>query len=246
MIKNEEEAGRSASIFHRAGPGWSSLHSWIFLLVVAIGLFVIGWQNRYYYLSPLGLGKAYRIDKLFGGIQEYDPAKGWILADIRPMMPPSSQPPSPMSMMEPPSMTPGSASVPMPGMMVPPSGIASVSRPQLPMVEKQEPPSSFAKEDVHEEPQPTVASSKPETLRELTEEERLEAFKKTFPDYGKDEFQLANDDLYPDWKKRVPRGTWSEFLTVYGDFVQWWGDQGSPAEAGFKLWNDFLTTKTKH
>ncbi len=51
--------------------GWTSLHSWIFLAIVILAVLVMGFQNRYHYLSPLGLGKAYRIDKLFGGIQEY-------------------------------------------------------------------------------------------------------------------------------------------------------------------------------
>ena len=77
-----DETRRADPKSNRTGQGWSSLHSWIFLAIVAVGLFVIGWQNRYYYLSPLGLGKAYRIDKLFGGIQEFEPSKGWIKAEI--------------------------------------------------------------------------------------------------------------------------------------------------------------------
>jgi len=82
--------------------------------------------------------------------------------------------------------------------------------------------------------------------QELTKEERLKAFQKLFPDFGEPEFQLANDDLFPDWKKTVsPNGTWQQFLAVYKDFIQWWNDTGSPAESGFKLWRDFLASREK-
>jgi hypothetical protein len=98
-----------------------------------------------------------------------------------------------------------------------------------------------------EEPKVTAATGSKETPKELTEEEKLQVFKKVFPEFGKDEFQLANDDLYPDWKKTVsPTGTWSDFLSVYGDFVQWWNDQGSPPEPGYKLWRDFLANRPKN
>ncbi len=249
-----DETRRADPKTHRTGQGWSSLHSWIFLLVVAIGLFVIGWQNRYHYLSPLGLGKAYRIDKLFGGIQEFDPKKGWIKAEI-----PSPPPPQAMSMMEPPRQ-PGSAAVPMnmPSMTQPPA--ASMPSPPPPKVatEKPAPPPKVMTKETPEEPHPTVASSPRETVgeqaketpketEELSEKEKLDEFKKVFPDFGKDEFQLANDDLYPDWKKRIsPDGTWSSFLDVYGQFVQWWTDQGSPPEPGFKLWKEFTAKSLKH
>ena len=33
------------------------------------------------------MGKAYRIDKLFGGIQEFDPALGWIAAQLQAVPP---------------------------------------------------------------------------------------------------------------------------------------------------------------
>ncbi len=55
----------------------------IFLAIVALGLIVVGFENRYHYLSPLGLGKAYRIDKFFGGIQEFDPSQGWVVASFK-------------------------------------------------------------------------------------------------------------------------------------------------------------------
>jgi hypothetical protein len=240
----------------RTGHGWSSLHSWIFLAIVAVGLFVIGWQNRYYYLSPLGLGKAYRIDKLFGGIQEFDPKGGWIKAEIPSA---SSPPPQSMSMMEPPRQ-PGSPGAPMnmPSMTQPPSVSIPSGPPPRAAMESPAPPPTVMTKETPEEPRPTTASSPRETVEEeakepaketaeLSEKEKLDEFNKTFPDFGKDEFQLANDDLYPDWKKRIsPDGTWSEFLDVYGQFVQWWTDQGSPPEPGFKLWKEFTSKSLKH
>ncbi|MDQ7783016.1 MAG: hypothetical protein RDU20_09065, partial [Desulfomonilaceae bacterium] len=117
MIVNDNDARRPETAAQRPVSGWTSLHSWIFLAVVAVGLLLIGIQNRYHYLSPLGLGKAYRIDKLFGGIQEFDPTRGWIKAELQaPGLPPT------MSMMPPESAT-GSPAVPMhmPGTL-PPGG----------------------------------------------------------------------------------------------------------------------------
>lgn len=241
---------------NRTRQGWTSLHSWIFLAIVAVGLLVIGWQNRYFYLSPLGLGKAYRIDKLFGGIQEFDPSNGWVRAQI-----PTGPPPQPPTSMNEPPMQPGSPpSMSMnmpPSVLQPPSSIpatpATPALPQPPKVATEEsaPTPQVATKEAAEEPHPQAASSttqvaetqeaKPAAVpAELTEKEKLDEFHKSFPDFGKDEFQLANDDLYPDWKKRVaPDGTWEEFLEVYGQFVQWWNDQGSPPEPGFKLWKEF-------
>ena len=91
----------------------------------------------------------------------------------------------------------------------------------------------------------TVVPSQPiPKQKELTPAEKFSSFQKEFPDFGKDEYQLANDDLYPDWKANVnPNGTWKEFLTVYRDFIQWWNDAGSPPEPGFKLWKDYLKAK---
>jgi len=77
-------------------------------------------------------------------------------------------------------------------------------------------------------------------------ENRLESFRKAYPGYGDEEFKLADEDLFPDWKKKVsPDGTWADFLPVYGEFVQWWIKAGSPAENGLKLWHDFLAAKTE-
>jgi hypothetical protein len=210
-------------------PGWTSLHSWIFLAIVALALLVIGLQNRYHYLNPQGLGKAYRIDKLFGGIQEFEPGRGWISAQLQSMAPGQG-----LSMMEPPAE--GSQAVPMnmPGAMAPriEAGPPTVSaiRPT-------------PKEETVARREPSVAAK---AAQEPSVEEKYKIFKKAFPEFGQDEFQLANDDLYPDWKKsEAPNGTWPQFLALYKDFIQWWTDAGSPPEPGYKLWKDFRTGKSK-
>ncbi len=83
--------------------------------------------------------------------------------------------------------------------------------------------------------------------KEMTADEKFSAFKKVFPNFGKDEFMLANDDLYPDWKKSIaPNGSWNDFLNTYGQFIQWWNDAGSPPEPGLKLWKDFVSSVKKH
>lgn len=247
MIVNDD-ASRRPDRSQGSTTGWTSLHSWIFLAIVAVGLLLIGIQNRYHYLSPLGLGKAYRIDKLFGGIQEFDPTQGWIKAQLQAMPPPT------MSMMPP---QPSGSAVPMnmPGTLPPPGSAVQPSVTPPGQAEKETVTSSVTVEEIAAEKQPAQsakeeASPPPEAAPpppkpvELTTEQKFEAFKEHFPDFGKDEFQLANDDLYPDWKKRMnPQGTWQQFLSVYGDFIQWWTDAGSPAESGFKLWNDFLEAK---
>lgn len=229
-----DESRRPESKLYRPAAGWTALHSWIFLAIVAFGLIVIGLQNRYHYLSPLGLGKAYRIDKLFGSIQEFDPGQGWVVAQLQ------IGPPQAMSMMEP----PGSRAVPMnmPGMMphAPAEPAESTTPPGA--VQREDPSLSARKETIA--PSPAVQAARPKEAAEPNKEDKYKIFQQVFPDYGKDEFQLANDDLYPDWKKNMaPNGTWTEFLAVYRDFIQWWNDQGSPPEPGFKLWKDFLANK---
>lgn len=258
MIVNDDEPRRPEFTAQRPTSGWTSLHSWIFLAVVAAGLLVVGIQNRYHYLSPLGLGKAYRIDKLFGGIQEFDPSKGWIKAQLQP----SALPPT-MSMMPPQSS--GSQAVPMntPGTVPPPGTAVQPSAAQVPEEEKEEVATSVTVEDIPRSqpaarkppveppsestaPSPAVATT-PSRAPELSQEEKFAVFKKQFRDFGKDEFQLANDDLYPEWKKNLkPDGTWEEFLDVYGEFIQWWSDAGSPAESGMTLWKKFLEATGKN
>ncbi len=220
MIVNDNEVRRPDPRGPRNGAGWTRIHSWIFLAIVALGLLVIATQNRYHYLNPQGLGKAYRIDKLFGGIQEFEPDKGWVTAQLQTMVPPQS-----LSMMEPPSM--GSQAVPMTG-GIPPS-TDYVQPGQIPGKEEVAPGRPQAKE-----------------APEMSKADRLRVFKQAFPDFGQDEFQLADDDLYPYWKKtEAPNGTWPEFLGVYKEFIQWWTDAGSPAEQGFQLWKDFRAAKGK-
>jgi hypothetical protein len=236
MIVNDD-VRRPEPRQYRPQGGWTTLHSWIFLGIVALGLIVIGLQNRYHYLNPQGLGKAYRIDKLFGSIQEFDPSQGWIVAQLQ-----IGAPPQALSMMEP----PGSRAVPMnmPGAMsqspteTPEPGLAAPPG----AVHREDPSLSAAKGKGTQAP--AVQAVTPKESPELSKEEKYKAFQHAFSDFGKDEFQLANDDLYPDWKKSLaPKGTWTEFLVVYRDFIQWWNDSGSPPEAGFKLWKDFLAGK---
>ena len=237
MILNDD-VRRPGSRDQQSISGWTSLHSWIFLAIVVLGVLIMAFQNRYHYLSPLGLGKAYRIDKIFGGIQEYDPGQGWIAAQLQPLPPQQA-----MSMPGP----EGSQAMPMhmPGSL-PPSppamGMGTVQAPEV----KEEPAAPLVTTKEATPKSGSVQSTRTKESAEMTLEEKIKAFKKAFPDFGKEEFQLANDDLYPDWKKSVaPNGTWSEFLGTYRDFVQWWIDQGSPAESGSKLWKEFLASRGK-
>jgi hypothetical protein len=222
MSATEENVQRPESAAKSTG-GWSNQHSWIFLIIIAVGLLFLLMQNRHQYLSPLGLGKAYRIDKLFGSIQEYDPEKGWVAAQLQPVqMPPGGA-------MEPPSM----ASRPQPT-YVPPPALSSPSQNITPQPK-----------ETQQTRKETAAKPEPKSVRtaELSQDEKLKLFQQAFPEFGKDEFQLADDDLYPDWKKINPNGTWPEFLGIYRDFIKWWTDAGSPPEPGFKLWKDFLSKK---
>lgn len=215
----------------RAG-GWTSIHSWVFLGIIAAAMLVLIVQNRYHYLSPLGLGKAYRIDKVFGGIQEFDPTQGWVTAQLQIA---AGQPQVSMGGSEPSIASSRAVPMNMPGYGMGPERPEPAAPPVI------QPKESVAPVIPKEAPagKPTVATRAAEP--ELTKEEKFKAFKVFFPDFDQDEFQLANDDLYPDWKKNVaPNGSWSEFLTVYRDFIQWWTDAGSPSEQGYKLWKDFL------
>jgi hypothetical protein len=229
----------------RLKPGWTALHSWIFLVIVAIGLLAILLQNRYHYLSPLGLGKAYRIDKLFGSIQEFDPSDGWISARLM------GAPPTQMSGMAP-SPHVGSQAVPMnmpaprPGEMVGSAGNAPAEQAPIPSATERMEVSPGTPAAPEPRTKPAVREAPP-AVREKPEmgpEERLSVFLKAFPDYGEEEYQLANDDLYPAWKKAMaPQGTWPEFVNVYREFINWWVAEGSPAESGLKLWGDFMATR---
>ncbi len=234
MIVPDENARRSEPGQTRSGYGWTTLHSWIFLGIVAVGLLLIGAQNRYHYLSPFGLGKAYRIDKLFGGIQEFEPNKGWVSAQL------VTGPPPHMAMNE-------TSAVPARPPVQPPPAMNAPSAPaeqEAPSPAKANAPAYVEKDAQMPEVTPMPAV-KPKP-KELTQEERFKMFQQEFPEYGKEEFQLATDDLYPDWKKNVAsNGTWNEFLNTYKDFIQWWTDNGSPPEPGLKLWKDFTADKKK-
>ncbi|MGC8906254.1 MAG: hypothetical protein ACP5M0_02310 [Desulfomonilaceae bacterium] len=237
MLSTDETRREETSYKPRQTVGWTQLHSWVFIIIVALGVGVIAMQNRYHYLSPLGLGKAYRIDKLFGGIQEFDPSAGWITAQL------AVPPPSPaLSMMEPPGPPVASRAVPM--NMPAPATPTEVPTPAHP-TEKgfQEQPAAPGTPPPAP-PEQTVSQPAAKETPELSNEEKFQKFQKLFPQFGQEEFQLANDDLYPDWKANVSKsGTWDQFLTVYRDFVQWWLDAGSPPEPGFKLWKEFLASR---
>jgi hypothetical protein len=239
VLQNDSERKLEQSNGSMPG-GWTVVHSWIFLAIVAVGFTVIAWQNRYHYLSPLGLGKAYRIDKLFGGIQEFDPATGWVTAQLQTLLPQQA-----MSMMEPPPSLSQAVPMNMPG-SVRQAGTPEAQVSGAPELRRDEPfvqdrDREIAKTQVAAQPPPI--SSTQNIPSEMGKEEKLMFFQKLFPEFGQDEFQLANDDLYPDWKNRIaPNGNWNQFLAVYKNFVQWWNDSGSPPEPGLKLWKDFLAS----
>ncbi len=245
MIDRPKEERRPDLDNLTLSPGWTKVHSWVFLGIIALGFLLLGIQNRYHYLSPVGLGKAYRIDKVFGGIQEFDPNKGWIVAQLQSLVAPTA-----MSMLEPSSSGP---QIP----QVAPMKTPEASPPVVEQNVSAPPPSTSApKEENIAPPQaketaiPEAVASQPKvntvepSETEASSEERLKLFQKTFPDFGEDEFQLANDDLFPDWKKRyAPNGTWADFLMTYKDFIRWWNDAGNPVESGVKLWQDYLAAR---
>lgn len=235
MIVNDETR-RPQSSGQRSAGGWTALHSWIFLAIVAVGFFVIAVQNRYHYLSPAGLGKAYRIDKFFGGMQEFDPSQGWVTAQLQSMPAPQAY-----SMSEP----PGSQAIRMPSPQsgaVHPGGYSPEPSINMPTPQKEEVTS-------HKEaqvPSPSAQQPRAKEAAEMSAEEKFNVFKHMFPNFTKEEFLLANDDLYPDWKKNIaPKGSWNEFLKTYGEFVQWWNDAGQPSESGLKLWKEFLASRRR-
>ncbi len=246
MIDRPKEERRPDLDNLKLTPGWTKIHSWVFLIIIAFGFFILGIQNRYHYLSPVGLGKAYRIDKLFGGIQEFDPHQGWIVAQLQPTAPPTA-----MSMLEPSSSGPQTPQVePMKAPEKPP---VIEKEPEAPSVSATTPKEETSAVSQNKESTPAPVVSSPSTasvvkppVEEMSTQDKFQAFKKVFPDFGEDEFQLASDDLYPDWKKRfAPNGTWGEFLTTYKDFIRWWNDAGNPAETGVKLWQEYLAARGK-
>ncbi len=214
--------------------GWTKTHSWMFLVIVTVSLAMIGFQNRYHYFAPQGSGNTYRVDKLFGTLQQFDGDRGWVRAELARDLPPE-EPVKPRAAApridEPPigagmtTQSPGTTPKPDPVRVVEPD----LPKPVIPNTGS---------------PRPVPPADPPSRPKEPSREEKLQIFKDTFEDFGEEEFKLAHDDLYPDWKKNVnPSGTWPQFLEVYREFVQWWIDSGAPAEAGVKLWKTFLETK---
>jgi hypothetical protein len=233
----------------RTHSGWTALHSWIFIAIVAVGLTVIGIQNRYQYLSIEGSGKAFRVDKLSGAFQEFSPMQGWIVASFEQETParesmaqPSSASTQPLPMDKPVEedvkgelsfkeavveKVPQENKVRMKEL----NGILSVDKPARPLTPPPAPEQPAVKEQVS-----------PRPVKELSVEEKFQTFKEANPEFGDVEFELASDKLFPDWKQSVnPNGTWKEFLKVYGNFIQWWLDAGSPEEDGFNLWKKYLS-----
>jgi hypothetical protein len=234
----------------KTAMGWTKTHSWMFLAIVTISLAMIAFQNRYHYFAPQGPGKTYRVDKLYGTLQQLDGEKGWVTAEppleiatAQPVQPLSAAPSpnrdlGPMSgrtgssptRTEQPAFPPGSPDLPR--ATVPEPSARSV--PAVPVTSSPLDPSSKTKQ-----PAPVVTI-------EPSEDEKFRMFKDAFEDYGEEEFKLAANDLYPDWKKNVnPAGTWTEFLELYREFIQWWITSGSPAESGLKLWKNFLKAKAR-
>ncbi len=232
-------------VYRGNAPGWTSLHSWIFLVIVALGLAIIIFENRYHYLAPPGAGKAYRIDKLFGSMQEFDPSIGWISAQLQ-----ATYPAQATTRMEPPPM------IPAPQVTPPPQEPEEEERPPVAKesmgstdesLPREKPLSSTMSQlpiGTETSPAPPAEQTTPPPPAPMGREERLQAFQAEFPEYGQEEFELANDDLFPDWQKKfAPNSTWKEFLPIYREFIQWWIDSGSPPEPGAKLWQDFTKTK---
>ncbi len=226
MVVNSKGARPETPGIQKRLSEWTWLHSWIFLAIVGLGFLVIASQNRYHYLAVPGSEKAFRIAKLSGTVDEFDPSRGWVSARLS-----------------------STAEV-----VVQPSAASSESEPTFKEAVVKEEPSEKAVQQPASEPNPTeeqpVAPAQPPATEttaaappaeELSTEEKFKVFKQMNADYGEAEFRLANDNLYPDWKKNVsPQGTWPEFLVVYQKFNEWWVDAGQPREPGFQLWKKFL------
>ena len=210
----------------KSAMGWTKVHSWIFLVIVTASLGFMAFQNRYHYFPPQGSGKTYRVDKLSGQPQQYDPDRGWVPAE----MPLDIAP----------------ALSPQPAVVVPSGDSSRVPRPKQPEPTPvvQDPGPEFLP-PVHNR---AVVPKPPPTpvITEPSKDEKWVTFHEAFPDFGKEEFNLAADDLYPNWKKNVDSsGTWPQFLDLYRRFIDWWMKSGSPAASGLDLWKDFMKTKPR-
>lgn len=232
--------------------GWTSTHSWVFLVIVAVGLAAILFQNRYFYLMPQGSATAYRVSKFFGSVQEFNPASGWVKARLSSscavsstgvMQPPGAtdQPGAPMNV--PASATPGVVS---PGGR--PTETMALKEPPKP---DEQPAKEEGKESASgQEAEPgnesaTAPSAQPAETQQMSSEQAYQMFTKAFPDFGEAEFELAHEDLFPKWRKSSAQdGTWPQFLGLYKGFIAWWKAQGSPFDrSGEELWRDFMKSQ---
>ena len=204
----------------RSAMGWTKLHSWIFLAIVTGTLAFMAFQNRYQYFPPQEHAKPYRVDKLFGQVQLYESERGWVPVETSQEVSVQPTRPTPIVPRPNPTPQPSASSTELPQVKPnPPRPVISVPAPVPPP----EPPSVPA-------------------VTEPTRADKWAAFHQAFPTFGKEEFDLAADDLYPTWKARANRsGTWPEFLEEYRRFIDWWIKKGSPADqTGVELWNAFL------
>lgn len=247
MADNREIQNNSRSVLK---SGWSSTHSWIFIIIVAIGLIITGYLNRYEYFGSDG--KAYRVSKISGAIYEYNTIQGWIVANFAE----SSQ--QMASAMQTPETTTPEPMTPPPTPVTPPTTTANSVEPPDTIEEdpntsnieqpEEQPGTALIQpvEQTPETPETTTETEEPESSQEddqeMSVENRYKAFLQLNPGYGEEEFKLANETLYPHWKEIInPDGNFIEFLSVYKKFTQWWIDAGAPREPGFQLWKRFLT-----
>ncbi len=251
----DEPANSQAKSGPRIAPGWTKTHSWIFLGLVAVGLLVIVFQNRYFYLMPEGAAKLFRISKLSGSIQEYDPSGAWVAPQFasteRPQVSEQSSPPSRVASQAVPMNVPAgtepkvappqrfSIAESKPETVEPPVVKPQTMAPQAPSTTGPATESPRTREAPAARPAPA-----PREQTAMSREQKFKAFKQMFPDYSDAEFELADEDLFPDWQKKLaPNGSWSEFLKVYKEFIDWFNAQGSPEESGTQLWEEFLAGK---
>ncbi len=242
MVDNRENGINSRSVVK---SGWSSAHSWIFIIIVAIGLIITGYLNRYEYFGSDG--KAYRVSKISGAIYEYNPIQGWIVANFAEasqQMASNMETPEPMTPPPTPVNPPTTSAVPVetPDSLEENPTASNIDQPE----EQQGTALIQPVEQTPEVPETTTETEEPENAEERDEEmsveNRYKAFLQLNPGYGEEEFKLANETLYPHWKETInPDGNFIEFLSVYKKFTQWWIDAGAPREPGFQLWKRFLT-----
>lgn len=235
--------------------GWSSFHSWIFIAIMVTGLIIIGIQNRYQYVTGSD-GAIYRIAKLTGGMQQYDLIQGWMRVSESKIMPEpleegtsSTNQAKPFSLE---SFTKGNTITESQKPLLVQKEQEPLPAPQKPekSVQNKQPIQQIQQPSTVEQPRSQESITEqtiPATPREpeMSDEEMFAKFKERNPYFGEQEFRLAKDDLYPDWKQNInPNGNWIEFLDTYEQFIQWWNDSGNPSESGMALWKKFMTSNS--